>query len=158
MLTPRVTRPWWRAGCTCARVLILALASVLAACVLVQNSWYGIMLLVVSLIADGLTGPNQDECKRKYSASSHQIMFYCNLWALAYLAVRCNMVARCRPLRWRWGRFDGRQTSARQPHTRRGCPRLHLSGRPCDVRRHRRLHLYFGTRPLFCCTALAKLH
>jgi len=51
-----------------------------------ENSWYGIMLLVVSLIADGLTGPNQDECKRKYSASSHQIMFYCNLWALAYLA------------------------------------------------------------------------
>ena len=52
-----------------------------------ENSWYGILLLVVSLAADGLTGPNQDECKRKYNASSHQIMFYCNLWALGYLVV-----------------------------------------------------------------------
>ena len=57
----------------------------------VQDSTYGLLLLLGSLACDGLTGPVQENVKVKYGASPYQIMFYCNFWAIFYLVVGVYM-------------------------------------------------------------------
>ncbi|EGD75317.1 hypothetical protein PTSG_06967 [Salpingoeca rosetta] len=45
-----------------------------------HNSLYGIGLLLLSLLLDGVTGPTQQHLKERYSPSPFQLMRYCNLW------------------------------------------------------------------------------
>ena len=54
-------------------------------CVCVQDSTYGLLLLLGSLACDGLTGPVQEDVRERYKATPYQIMFYCNFWAIFYL-------------------------------------------------------------------------
>jgi UDP-galactose transporter B1 len=49
------------------------------------NSAYGLGLLFASLVLDGVTGSTQDNLKRKYKHSVHEMMFYMNLMALLIL-------------------------------------------------------------------------
>lgn len=51
------------------------------------DSMYGLVLLFISLLCDGLTGPKQQNITENYKATSFQIMFYCNFWALIFLIV-----------------------------------------------------------------------
>eukprot|EP00041_Stephanoeca_diplocostata_P013691 m.241956 g.241956 ORF g.241956 m.241956 type:complete len:314 (+) comp19431_c0_seq4:2213-3154(+) len=51
-----------------------------------ETQIYGLVLLFASLILDGMTGPRQEEVKRIFRATPHQLMFYCNMWASVLLA------------------------------------------------------------------------
>ncbi len=41
----------------------------------------------VSLALDGITGPKQKAIQKAHKPSVHQLMFFCNAWALVYLAI-----------------------------------------------------------------------
>jgi len=50
---------------------------------------FGIGLLLLSLILDGVTASFQDSLRDKFLPSTHQHMLYNNLWAVALLLVAC---------------------------------------------------------------------
>lgn len=50
------------------------------------NSSYGLTLLFISLLLDGVTGPQQEKLKSAYAPSPHQFMAYTNLWAMVFLS------------------------------------------------------------------------
>lgn len=52
-----------------------------------SSSTYGLILLFVSLILDGLTGASQDRLQEKYRLSTHELMFYINIWAVLLLVI-----------------------------------------------------------------------
>lgn len=55
------------------------------------SSWFGITLLVLSLLMDGVTGPLQERLVSKFQPSTHQLMFWQNftaaLWLLLALVI-----------------------------------------------------------------------
>eukprot|EP01134_Creolimax_fragrantissima_P001636 CFRG1636T1 len=56
-----------------------------------NGSWshayaFGIFLLFLSLIMDGLTGPLQQKLKLDHYVTTHQLMFHLNLWSFLYIA------------------------------------------------------------------------
>lgn len=53
----------------------------------VEDSWYGLALLFISLVLDGFTGPNQENIIDKYKPSIHQLMFHMNIWAVGMMSV-----------------------------------------------------------------------
>jgi UDP-galactose transporter B1 len=46
----------------------------------------GLLMALGSLIMDGFVGPTQEEIFSRYNSSTHQMMFYTNMWALVLLA------------------------------------------------------------------------
>lgn len=48
---------------------------------------YGLVLLFLSLVLDGVTGACQDRMRERYRPSTHQMMFHMNLWASVLLTV-----------------------------------------------------------------------
>ena len=50
-----------------------------------HNSLYGLGLLFISLIMDGVTAPKQQDLKREFHATVHEAMLYTNFWALIVL-------------------------------------------------------------------------
>lgn len=52
-----------------------------------SSSWLGVVLLVASLFMDGVTGPLQERLVARFSPSTHQLMFWQNFTAAAWLAV-----------------------------------------------------------------------
>eukprot|EP00045_Choanoeca_perplexa_P009420 m.90994 g.90994 ORF g.90994 m.90994 type:complete len:324 (-) comp14888_c0_seq6:1283-2254(-) len=50
-----------------------------------SNTTYGIVLLGLSLLMDGITGPTQEYIRDRYKPSSEQFMLYCNMWAVIYI-------------------------------------------------------------------------
>jgi solute carrier family 35 (UDP-galactose transporter), member B1 len=62
-----------------------------------QTSPLGVALLLGSLLMDGITGPLQERLVARHSPSTHQLMFYQNLcacaWLVAYLLVSGEGVA-----------------------------------------------------------------
>lgn len=52
-----------------------------------ENSNYGLLLLFLSLVLDGVTGACQDRMREKYRPSTHQVMFQLNLWASLLLII-----------------------------------------------------------------------
>jgi UDP-galactose transporter B1 len=51
------------------------------------NTTYGIVLLALSLLMDGITGPTQEYIRDRYRPSSEQFMLYCNMWAVIYILI-----------------------------------------------------------------------
>jgi UDP-galactose transporter B1 len=51
-----------------------------------SNSNYGLLLLVISLLMDGITGPSQEDLRDRYKPSSQQFILLCNLWGCIFLA------------------------------------------------------------------------
>lgn len=51
------------------------------------NTPYGLLLLLLSLLMDGLTGPNQDSIIKTRRCSSFQLMAACNAWAIVYMTI-----------------------------------------------------------------------
>lgn len=54
-----------------------------------ENSMYGLLLLLLSLSLDGITGPKQEQLSALYQPSVHQQMFWTNVWACGYTLVGC---------------------------------------------------------------------
>jgi solute carrier family 35 (UDP-galactose transporter), member B1 len=52
-----------------------------------STSPYGLGLLFLSLVLDGVTGASQDKLQEKYRLASHELMFYMNFWAVLLLIV-----------------------------------------------------------------------
>lgn len=52
-----------------------------------STSTYGLILLFLSLILDGITGASQDKLQEKYHLSTHELMFYMNIWAVLLLFI-----------------------------------------------------------------------
>lgn len=52
-----------------------------------DNSTYGLVLLSLSLVLDGVTGSAQERLKARCKPTVHEMMFFMNSWALAYLTV-----------------------------------------------------------------------
>lgn len=52
-----------------------------------NNSIYGLILLFLSLILDGVTGATQDKLQEKFRLTTHELMFYMNFWAVLLLLV-----------------------------------------------------------------------
>jgi UDP-galactose transporter B1 len=52
-----------------------------------ESSVYGLVLLFLSLVLDGVTGATQDLVQETYRLSTHDLMFHTNLWAVALLTV-----------------------------------------------------------------------
>lgn len=52
-----------------------------------NNSIYGLVLLFLSLVLDGVTGASQDKLQESYTLTTHELMYYLNFWAVALLAV-----------------------------------------------------------------------
>lgn len=52
-----------------------------------QNSIFGLSLALASLCMDGFVGPTQEEIFSKYNSSTHQMMYYTNMWAMVLLSV-----------------------------------------------------------------------
>lgn len=50
-----------------------------------ENDFFGLALLILSLILDGLTGPKQKLITAKRRCTSFQLMFACNAWAMLLL-------------------------------------------------------------------------
>eukprot|EP00611_Tribonema_gayanum_P029920 TRINITY_DN815_c1_g2_i2.p1 TRINITY_DN815_c1_g2~~TRINITY_DN815_c1_g2_i2.p1 ORF type:complete len:356 (-),score=153.18 TRINITY_DN815_c1_g2_i2:376-1443(-) len=50
-----------------------------------ENSTYGLALLFMSLVLDGVTGSTQDNIKRAHKHTVHEMMFWMNAWALVVL-------------------------------------------------------------------------
>lgn len=48
---------------------------------------YGIILLVASLLMDGLTGPLQERLVQDKKISTYEIMFFQNLFAVSYVSL-----------------------------------------------------------------------
>eukprot|EP00903_Cladosiphon_okamuranus_P014426 g13387.t1 len=51
-----------------------------------ENSAYGLTLLALSLILDGVTGSAQERLKAACKPTVHEMMFFMNAWALAILS------------------------------------------------------------------------
>lgn len=51
-----------------------------------EHSGYGLVLLFLSLVLDGVTGACQDRMREVYSPTTHQMMFHLNAWATVLLA------------------------------------------------------------------------
>lgn len=54
-----------------------------------NNSLYGLVLLFLSLVLDGVTGASQDKLQEKYHLKSHELMFFMNIWAVLLLIILC---------------------------------------------------------------------
>ncbi|CAM9854998.1 unnamed protein product [Chrysoparadoxa australica] len=54
-----------------------------------ENSSYGLMLLALSLILDGVTGSAQERLKKACTPTVHEMMFHMNLWAFTILTLAC---------------------------------------------------------------------
>ena len=52
-----------------------------------SDNIHGVLLLLLSLVMDGLTGPNQKQITAKTRCTSFQLMFACNVWAFLLLVV-----------------------------------------------------------------------
>jgi len=52
-----------------------------------ESSVYGLVLLFLSLVLDGVTGASQDKLQDSYSLTTHELMFYLNFWAVVLLTV-----------------------------------------------------------------------
>jgi len=52
-----------------------------------QTQAIGLVLAFLSLLMDGFVSPNQEAIFSKYKTSTHQMMYYTNLWAMVLLAV-----------------------------------------------------------------------
>eukprot|EP01041_Mallomonas_annulata_P011631 gene11631-24356_t len=52
-----------------------------------NNSVYGLVLLFLSLVLDGVTGASQDKLQETYTLTTHELMFYLNFWAVVLLLV-----------------------------------------------------------------------
>jgi UDP-galactose transporter B1 len=50
-----------------------------------ENDVVGLVLLLLSLLLDGLTGPKQKLISKKTQCTSFQLMFACNFWALVFV-------------------------------------------------------------------------
>jgi len=50
-----------------------------------QTSAVGLALALLSLVMDGFVSPTQEEIFSKYFSSTHQMMYYTNLWAMVLL-------------------------------------------------------------------------
>ncbi|KNG77309.1 UDP-galactose transporter [Plasmodium falciparum IGH-CR14] len=50
----------------------------------VHQTTFGILLLCISLLCDGLTGPRQDKLLSKYNVDSVNLMFYVNIFAFIF--------------------------------------------------------------------------
>lgn len=57
-----------------------------------DNSVYGLVLLVLSLAMDGVTGPTQEWLRDNFKPSNNQFILFCNLWAVIYLVVGLLLV------------------------------------------------------------------
>eukprot|EP00123_Amoebidium_parasiticum_P017624 comp23920_c2_seq1/m.42208 comp23920_c2_seq1/g.42208 ORF comp23920_c2_seq1/g.42208 comp23920_c2_seq1/m.42208 type:complete len:351 (-) comp23920_c2_seq1:161-1213(-) len=51
------------------------------------NSHFGQVLLVLSLVFDGLTGASQDHIKHSMKTTTHQLMLMMNVWSIVFLLV-----------------------------------------------------------------------
>ena len=52
-----------------------------------KNSIFGLGLALASLFCDGFVGPTQEAIFSQYKSSTHQMMYYTNLWAMVLLTV-----------------------------------------------------------------------
>lgn len=52
-----------------------------------ESSIYGLVLLFLSLVLDGVTGASQDKLQDSFSLTTHELMFYLNFWAVVLLTV-----------------------------------------------------------------------
>lgn len=52
-----------------------------------KSSTYGLVLLFMSLVLDGVTGAGQDAIQESYRLNTHELMFNINLWAVVLLTV-----------------------------------------------------------------------
>jgi len=52
-----------------------------------QNSIFGLSLALGSLLMDGFVGPTQEAIFSQYHSSTHQMMYYTNMWAMLLLSV-----------------------------------------------------------------------
>lgn len=51
------------------------------------EQYYGMALLFLSLVLDGVTGACQDRMREAYHPATHQMMFHMNLWATVLLSL-----------------------------------------------------------------------
>ncbi|KAJ1475649.1 hypothetical protein T484DRAFT_1827562, partial [Baffinella frigidus] len=45
----------------------------------------GLLMALGSLLMDGFVGPTQEEIFSRFNSSTHQMMYYTNMWALLLL-------------------------------------------------------------------------
>ena len=50
-----------------------------------ESTIYGLTLLFLSLVLDGVTGASQDKLQDSYTLTTHELMFYLNFWAVVLL-------------------------------------------------------------------------
>lgn len=54
-----------------------------------SNSVYGLVLLFLSLVLDGVTGAYQDKLQELHKLTTHEMMFFLNFWAVSLLIALC---------------------------------------------------------------------
>lgn len=54
-----------------------------------SNSVYGLALLFLSLVMDGVTGAYQDKLQEVHKLTTHELMFFLNFWAVVLLLPLC---------------------------------------------------------------------
>ncbi|SCN60212.1 protein tyrosine phosphatase, putative [Plasmodium chabaudi chabaudi] len=62
-----------------------------------HQTTFGILLLCVSLVCDGLTGPRQDKLLSKYNVNSFNLMFYVNIFAFFFNLVASLLIEGAKP-------------------------------------------------------------
>jgi UDP-galactose transporter B1 len=62
------------------------------------NSYFGLTLLLISLILDAYTGPTQEELKRKYNMSETEMMYKMNFFAVILLTLGLITTAQIEPI------------------------------------------------------------
>jgi len=50
-----------------------------------ESTIYGLVLLFLSLVMDGVTAASQDKLQDSYKLTTHELMFYLNVWAVVLL-------------------------------------------------------------------------
>jgi len=62
------------------------------------NSYFGLLLLLISLVLDAYTGPTQEELKKKYNMSETEMMYKMNFFAVILLTLGLVVTAQTEPI------------------------------------------------------------
>ncbi|ANQ08283.1 UDP-galactose transporter [Plasmodium coatneyi] len=63
----------------------------------VHQTTFGLLLLCISLMCDGLTGPRQDKLLSKYNVNSINLMFYVNIFAFFFNLLASLIIEGAKP-------------------------------------------------------------